>query len=63
MMSLVEKTITCPYCSELISVLIDGSIEQQSYIEDCSVCCQPINLNVNILSEDDVAVEAYRDDE
>jgi transcription elongation factor Elf1 len=63
MMSLVEKNITCPYCGELSSVLIDGSIEQQSYIEDCSVCCQPINLNVNILSDDQAAVEAHRDNE
>lgn len=36
----------CPYCGESIELLIDCSVEQQSYIEDCSVCCSPINVSV-----------------
>ena len=38
----------CPYCGELIEVVIDMSVEQQDYIEDCSVCCRPITVNVSI---------------
>jgi hypothetical protein len=37
----------CPYCGELIEVLVDTSVEEQDYIEDCSVCCRPIEFMVS----------------
>ncbi len=37
-----EFIIACPYCGESIELLVDGSIEEQEYYEDCSVCCSPI---------------------
>jgi archaellum component FlaG (FlaF/FlaG flagellin family) len=54
--------IQCPYCGETIDVIVDGSLEQQSYIEDCSVCCRPIELSVTVM-EDEVTVNAKRDDD
>ena len=36
--------ITCPYCGEAITLLLDLSVESQSYIEDCSACCQPMTV-------------------
>jgi hypothetical protein len=54
--------IQCPYCGETIDIVVDGSLEQQSYIEDCSVCCRPIELSVTVM-EDEVRVNAKRDDE
>ncbi|HKU14290.1 MAG TPA: CPXCG motif-containing cysteine-rich protein [Steroidobacteraceae bacterium] len=36
--------VTCPYCGEAITLLLDLSVESQAYIEDCSVCCQPMNV-------------------
>ncbi|MCC1496578.1 CPXCG motif-containing cysteine-rich protein [Alcanivorax sp. 1008] len=36
----------CPYCGESIELLIDCSVSEQCYIEDCSVCCSPINVSV-----------------
>lgn len=41
-----EIEIRCPYCEELIGILVDRSIEQQAYVEDCPVCCQPMELSV-----------------
>lgn len=41
-----EKTIQCPYCLESITVLVDASVCEQEYVEDCQVCCQPILLQV-----------------
>lgn len=38
----VEETITCPYCWQRIGVLLDLSVSEQEYVEDCSVCCRPI---------------------
>ncbi len=48
MNELLEQAISCPYCGERIYVLIDCSVHQQNYIEDCQVCCRPINFNVSI---------------
>lgn len=32
----------CPYCGEVLELLIDGSLPRQRYTEDCAVCCQPM---------------------
>jgi len=45
---LASRTITCPYCGESIEVLIDCSVPEQRYIEDCQVCCRPINFGVSV---------------
>jgi len=42
------QKVQCPYCGETIEVLIDCSVPQQNYIEDCQVCCRPIVFDVNI---------------
>ena len=34
----------CPYCGELIELLVDCSVPRQNYIEDCQVCCSPIEV-------------------
>ena len=44
----VEKFFKCPYCFEKISMILDVSVEgQQTYVEDCEVCCQPIQGQYN----------------
>jgi hypothetical protein len=36
--------VGCPYCAESILVRVDLSAGTQSYVEDCQVCCQPIQM-------------------
>lgn len=43
-----EYFFSCPYCLSRISMLIDTSIRHQEYVEDCEVCCNPINLKVKV---------------
>jgi transcription elongation factor Elf1 len=43
-----EHFFQCPHCWEEISMLIDLSVSRQSYIEDCEICCNPIQLTVTI---------------
>jgi hypothetical protein len=63
-MSLLESArISCPYCGERIDLVIDCSMGDQEYIEDCQVCCQPINLHITVGDEGRPRVEARRDDE
>jgi Cysteine-rich CPXCG len=58
-----ETFINCPYCGESIDILVDDSSGEQSYYEDCSVCCTPILF---VLTEDEsgeIQVDVRRDDE
>jgi predicted DsbA family dithiol-disulfide isomerase len=43
---LVEADITCPYCFEVYQTMIDTSQGDHTTIEDCAVCCRPIQLRV-----------------
>lgn len=38
----------CPYCGELLLIQLDLSAGSQSYVEDCQVCCQPIQMTVRV---------------
>ena len=35
---------TCPHCWEAITLTLDLSVPEQSYIEDCPVCCKPMQV-------------------
>ena len=39
-----EHFFQCPYCWENISMLLDTSLPHTSYVEDCEVCCRPIQI-------------------
>lgn len=52
-----EYFFQCPYCWEDISMLIDMSQRHQSYIEDCEVCCNPIQLSIIV---EDVEVLSFQ---
>ncbi len=40
--------IGCPYCGEVILIRLDLSAGAQTYVEDCQVCCQPIQVGVRV---------------
>jgi transcription elongation factor Elf1 len=54
----IEHFFTCPYCWEEISFLLDSSLKGQSYIEDCEVCCQPIQIRYSVENFEIVDFEA-----
>ncbi|WIG56460.1 MAG: uncharacterized protein OJF61_002248 [Rhodanobacteraceae bacterium] len=39
---------TCPYCGEPIELLVDASAGSSSYVEDCQVCCRPMQVDVEV---------------
>ena len=63
MNGLHESDICCPYCGEKITVLVDCSVQEQEYIEDCQVCCQPINFSVSIENNDIPTINVTHDNE
>lgn len=54
----LEARVQCPYCWESFTLLIDGSVEQQEYVEDCEICCRPIDFAVSIDEQGQAQVEA-----
>ena len=57
------RKIQCPYCGELIEVVLDCSIVDQSYIEDCQVCCRPIDFSVRVDHSGDIFVSVSHENE
>jgi len=43
---MIETSVQCPYCGEFITIFVDPSEDEQTYTEDCSVCCRPIVFRV-----------------
>ena len=51
----MEYFFTCPYCWQEISMVLDTSVANQTYAEDCEVCCNPIEVHYAI--EDGVVLD------
>ena len=42
-----ETEVTCPYCGETVTIVLDPSSgPEQDYVEDCEVCCRPWQVTV-----------------
>jgi hypothetical protein len=62
-MRVEEVSIDCPYCGEEISILIDSSVGSQEYIEDCQVCCRPIEIVVTCVEGGGPHISVRAEDE
>lgn len=60
---LPTQDITCPYCGETITLLLDASEGPQRYIEDCQVCCRPITVDLDVDDEGEVVVRVQSEEE
>jgi len=53
----------CPYCGETIELVLDtGGGDEQTYIEDCEVCCRPIQVEVTRDARGSTRVRLSRSD-
>jgi len=56
--------ITCPYCGEIYSTTVDCSGGDQQYIEDCPVCCRPVEYRITTgAGRELLSVTVARDDD
>ncbi|WP_151672237.1 CPXCG motif-containing cysteine-rich protein [Patiriisocius marinus] len=46
-----EHFFQCPHCWEEVSMLLDPSVNS-SYVEDCEVCCNPIQITAKFEGTD-----------
>ena len=40
--------VSCPYCGEAFETRVDTSAGDCAYVEDCQVCCQPIEMRQRV---------------
>lgn len=53
----LEHFFQCPYCWENISMILETHISE-TYIEDCEVCCHPIQITKTCEDNELIAFEA-----
>ncbi|MEO7325581.1 MAG: CPXCG motif-containing cysteine-rich protein [Dokdonella sp.] len=41
-------TLHCPYCGEAFETQADLSAGSQRYVEDCAICCRPIEVSLRV---------------
>ena len=54
----MEHSFTCPFCGEVISMVLDNGADSVTYVEDCEVCCNPLEITYTIEDETLVHFEA-----
>lgn len=52
-----EHYFQCPHCWEEISMLLDPSVNA-TYVEDCEVCCNPIQIRTAFSDNELVSFES-----
>ena len=55
-----EQFFDCPHCGKTISILLDLSVLNQEYIEDCEVCCRPIEIRYEVGAGGEIEFEGGR---
>jgi len=54
--------LRCPFCGERFEALVDASAGSADYIEDCPVCCRPIELHLRAGHDGEIdGLDAERD--
>ena len=43
-----ERTVSCPYCGEPFLLVVDTDGGEADDVEDCPVCCAPIEVAVAV---------------
>ncbi|NNE44017.1 MAG: CPXCG motif-containing cysteine-rich protein [Gemmatimonadetes bacterium] len=54
---------SCPYCGVSLELLVDVSAGAQHYVEDCEVCCNPMEVRVVIDRDGDPMIDVRHQDD
>ena len=60
---MLEEYFDCPYCWQYQLKMIDPSIENQNFIEDCEVCCNPIEFHITVENNEVVLFNSEKIDQ
>ena len=59
-LSPIEQRIRCPFCNEAFDIFVDVSAGAQNYIEDCQVCCQPMQISFDVVDDELFSLQVDR---
>lgn len=63
MNGLLTTQVQCPCCWEGFEAVVDCSISNQTYVEDCYVCCRPLIFQVQTDGETIQNIEVTAENE
>lgn len=58
-----DAAVQCPYCWETISLELDLSEGDSTYVQDCPVCCQALLVHLKIANDGGHAVDVEREND
>ncbi|NIB43841.1 CPXCG motif-containing cysteine-rich protein [Pseudomaricurvus alkylphenolicus] len=58
-----ETQLQCPYCWQTFTTLVDTSEANQTYTEDCQICCRPMVFLVQAAADGQVTLQVFREDD
>jgi hypothetical protein len=53
--------VDCPWCGEAIDLSVDTTVREQTYYEDCPVCCRPMQVRVRCRPGEVLSVDVSGD--
>lgn len=63
-MSLLDEIeVLCPYCDSPFAIEAEPALAEQQFIEDCPVCCAPIEFQLGVESDGSWRLTARRNDD
>ena len=54
----IHHNLTCPHCWQVIDVVLDLSAGGQQYVQDCEVCCNPLEITYEVRNGEVSSFEA-----
>ena len=54
--------VRCPFCGERFEAFVDASSGDADYVEDCPVCCRPIEMHLQAGAGGALSLDADRDE-
>lgn len=56
----MEAEVECPYCGETTAIALDEAGGRM--VEDCTVCCRPIDVSARVNADGEVSIRVRRGD-
>jgi len=56
----MDASVICPFCGEPTEVSVDDEAGKQTFIQDCDVCCHPIQIRARVTADGELTIDADR---
>ena len=53
----MDALVTCPHCGEPTEIAVDEEAGKHTFIQDCNVCCHPIQVRARVDADGEVTVD------